>query len=209
MTRPGLRELRKHRTRHAIVRAAYELFTDRGFDSTSMEQIADRAEVALRTLYRYFPTKLDIVTPGRTALETQLREMPPAPTRSSAVQALVEPVLHVARWLDSLEGADAALIALATRDPAIRAALTTLLDEIAATIADHTMAGNLADRHTALVAASMAIAGMFAGTDGRPDHSFTQAAHDALALLATGAAHGARPPGTQPGPPGSNDERRP
>lgn len=201
MTRPGLRELRKHRTRHAVVRAAYELFTVHGFDGTSMEQIADRAEVAPRTLYRYFPTKLDIVTPGRTALEQQLREGPAAASTGATVEVLTEPVVRVAEWLDSLADEDAALLALATRDATIRAALTTLLDELAAVIADQVAAGGAVDRRTALLLASMAIAGMFAGSDDRPGHSFTRAAHDALALLTTGPTSGGPREGADPHPP--------
>ena len=45
------------RTRQTMAAVALELFLRNGFDETTMEQIAERAEVGTTTLYRYFPTK--------------------------------------------------------------------------------------------------------------------------------------------------------
>ena len=56
-----LRERKKLKTRHAIQDAALELFEAASFDAVTVDQIADRAEVAPATVYRYFPTKEDIV----------------------------------------------------------------------------------------------------------------------------------------------------
>jgi AcrR family transcriptional regulator len=53
----GLRELKAARTRQRMTDVALELFLRNGFDETTMEQIAERAEVGTTTLYRYFPTK--------------------------------------------------------------------------------------------------------------------------------------------------------
>ncbi|RFS87176.1 TetR family transcriptional regulator [Actinomadura spongiicola] len=57
----GLRELKKARTRAAIQREALRLFTERGYESTTVEQVAQAAEVAHTTVFRYFPTKEDLV----------------------------------------------------------------------------------------------------------------------------------------------------
>ncbi len=59
--RPGLRERKEIRTREAIRSAAYALIEQQGYDSTTVEQIAERAEVSPSTVFRYFPTKEDIV----------------------------------------------------------------------------------------------------------------------------------------------------
>lgn len=59
--RPGLRERKKIKTRMAIRTATYELIQEQGYDATTIEQIADRAEVSPSTVFRYFPTKEDIV----------------------------------------------------------------------------------------------------------------------------------------------------
>jgi len=60
MTGTGLRERSKARRRAAIIRAAYELFAERGYDSTTVADIAEAAEVAPRTVAMYFPAKQDI-----------------------------------------------------------------------------------------------------------------------------------------------------
>lgn len=58
MTQPiGLREQNKAETRHAIQRAAVELFEEQGYDATTVDDIARRADVAPRTFFRYFPSK--------------------------------------------------------------------------------------------------------------------------------------------------------
>ncbi|MFV6029887.1 TetR/AcrR family transcriptional regulator [Streptomyces sp. NPDC056264] len=60
---PTLTERRKAATQLDIARAAAELFTERGPDGTTAEDIALRAGVALRTFYRYFRSKQDAVAP--------------------------------------------------------------------------------------------------------------------------------------------------
>ncbi|MFD5743443.1 TetR/AcrR family transcriptional regulator [Streptomyces massasporeus] len=57
----GLRERKKIKTRRAIRTAAYALIEEQGYDATTIEQIADRAEVSPSTVFRYFPAKEDIV----------------------------------------------------------------------------------------------------------------------------------------------------
>ena len=57
----GLRERKKIKTRTAIRDATYALIRDQGYEATTVEQIAERAEVSPSTVFRYFPTKEDIV----------------------------------------------------------------------------------------------------------------------------------------------------
>jgi AcrR family transcriptional regulator len=57
----GLRERKKIKTREAIRTATYALIGEQGYDATTIEQIAERAEVSPSTVFRYFPTKEDIV----------------------------------------------------------------------------------------------------------------------------------------------------
>ncbi|HEY0248498.1 MAG TPA: helix-turn-helix domain-containing protein [Gryllotalpicola sp.] len=53
----GLRETKVARTRAQIVDVAVNLFLEKGYDGTTMEEIAEQAEVGTTTLYRYFPSK--------------------------------------------------------------------------------------------------------------------------------------------------------
>ncbi|MFI6601309.1 TetR/AcrR family transcriptional regulator [Nonomuraea sp. NPDC050536] len=57
----SLRERKKAKTRVLIQREALRLFRDQGFAATTVEQIAEAAEVAPSTVFRYFRTKEDLV----------------------------------------------------------------------------------------------------------------------------------------------------
>jgi AcrR family transcriptional regulator len=57
----GRRERKKDETKRKIIDVALELFHRQGFAATSMEQIADTADVAKGTLYNHFATKEAIV----------------------------------------------------------------------------------------------------------------------------------------------------
>lgn len=57
----GLRERKKLRTRQAIRQAAYRLIGEQGYEQTTVEQIAETAEVSPSTVFRYFATKEDII----------------------------------------------------------------------------------------------------------------------------------------------------
>ena len=52
-----LRERKKLRTRRALADAALRMFTENGFDATTLEELAEEAEVSRSTFFRFFPAK--------------------------------------------------------------------------------------------------------------------------------------------------------
>jgi AcrR family transcriptional regulator len=57
----GLREIKKSRARMSILKTARDMFFSRGFDGTTIEAIAEKAEVAVGTVYNYFESKSAII----------------------------------------------------------------------------------------------------------------------------------------------------
>ncbi|BAW04414.1 hypothetical protein NS14008_03615 [Nocardia seriolae] len=94
--RPGLRERKKEQTRARIIDVALKLCDEQGFDATTVEQIADAADVSPRTVNRYFDSKEDIVTAPITdwglAHARALREQPHT---GNELQALLDAFLAI------------------------------------------------------------------------------------------------------------------
>jgi len=59
--KPGLRERKKTRTRETVRREAFRLFELHGYAQTTIDQIAEAADVSPRTFFRYFPTKESVL----------------------------------------------------------------------------------------------------------------------------------------------------
>ena len=106
-TSGGRRTRKKLATRRAIRRTALDLFTARGFDAVTVEQITEAADVAPMTFYRHFGTKqalvLDVAFTDRIARALDQALTPPEPGRSPDIGRALDVLLADAdQWLDDL-----------------------------------------------------------------------------------------------------------
>lgn len=121
---PGLRELKKVRTRDEIRRAATELFLERGFDEVTVDDVAAVAGVSARTLFRYFPTKEDLVLDGiREQVGSLLRGMDERDWSSDPLGTLFDAIIAVATDESYGLSADSPAAIIATSDSLVTAAL--------------------------------------------------------------------------------------
>lgn len=89
----GLRERKKQQTREKIARAALQLVAERGYDETTLADIAEAAEVAPRTIFAYFDSKEDILLCEEDSILAELKrrldERPPGTTTVDALREFV------------------------------------------------------------------------------------------------------------------------
>lgn len=91
----GLRERKKAKTRAAIQQHALRLFRDQGYHATTVEQIAEAAEISPSTFFRYFPTKEDVVLNDEydarfmEAFHAQPAQLPPLQALRQAMKLTV------------------------------------------------------------------------------------------------------------------------
>ncbi|MFC9596182.1 TetR/AcrR family transcriptional regulator [Streptomyces sp. NPDC056944] len=123
---PSLTERRKAATQLDIARAAAELFTERGPDGTTAEEIAQRAGVALRTFYRYFRSKQDAVAPLLAGGADRWRQQLAATEPGAGVPEALERSIAASLTPESAAEEEGlrwtrGLLRAAAEDPALRA----------------------------------------------------------------------------------------
>jgi len=117
----GLRERKKVHVRTTIQREALRLFSEQGFEETTVEQIAEAASISTATFYRYFTSKEDsVVTDEYDPIFVQsIMERPSDEPLIDSIRAVMEVVAHyIARDRDLL----VARHALRRKTPALAAA---------------------------------------------------------------------------------------
>ncbi|MFB7663536.1 TetR/AcrR family transcriptional regulator [Kitasatospora sp. NPDC056138] len=163
----GLRDRKKLRTRDALRHAALDLFDTRGFEGTTLDDIAAVVDVSKRTVLRYFTGKEDVllaVFREMAALTT--RELGRRPPGEAPLTALREATRHalreVARSLPEYRGAPTclAVLRLAVTTPGMLASLHHVLllhqDALARTLAAREHVEDPADPRPQLLVAAHA-----------------------------------------------------
>jgi AcrR family transcriptional regulator len=115
------------RTRRLIADKAFELFTEHGFDATTVEQIAAAAEVGPRTLYRYFPTKETLIVQFvEASLRAALDRLCAQPDDLPLPQALYAVIDSVIGTTEADAHRVMAVYEMAGRAPSVQAQLSDL-----------------------------------------------------------------------------------
>jgi AcrR family transcriptional regulator len=103
----GRRERKKQRTREALVGAAFRLFLEKGFEATTVEEIADAVDVSSRTFFRYFASKEDVVlTFQDEQFATMLEVFASRPRNEPVMTALRHASVAVIRACEEGDGFD-------------------------------------------------------------------------------------------------------
>jgi TetR/AcrR family transcriptional regulator, cholesterol catabolism regulator len=120
--------------RERVIRAALELAAEGGYDVVQMRDVASRAEVALGTIYRYFPSKdallLAVMVQWLVDLEQRVMRRPPS--GDNTVDRVMDVLGRALRSMDREPKLTAAVIAAMTAgDPASVAAIGDVTDTMA------------------------------------------------------------------------------
>jgi AcrR family transcriptional regulator len=118
----GLRERKKQQTRQAIHAAAMRLFAERGFEATTIADIAAAADVSPRTFFAYFPSKEEVVfAKFEPAFETFDRALSERPAGTTALETLREWIGRAAKEFGGDVGAARLEARLRRESPAVAA----------------------------------------------------------------------------------------
>lgn len=116
----GLRERKRRQTRERISQAALTLFIEQGFESTTIDQIAEMADVSKRGFFDYFPTKEDVVTAWQDEFaETLLAAVAARPAKESMARVVEEALISTI--LSAVNPQSLAIGRLIHGTPALRA----------------------------------------------------------------------------------------
>lgn len=187
----SLRERKKARTRAAIQHEALRLFREHGYDATTVEQVAQAAEVAHTTVFRYFPTKEDLVISDVydplffEALRTQPADLGPV----QALRGALRTTLSGLSPEDFASGRERAILVLSV--PALRGAMfgnfVMTMQTVSALIAERTSRD---PEEPAVRTLTAAVFGIFLDMMLRwahdPQLDLRRALDDALAALQAG-----------------------
>jgi AcrR family transcriptional regulator len=206
----GLRERKKQRTRDALVDAAFALFRRKGFEATTIDEIADAVDVSPRTFFRYFESKEDVAL---TLLDLQFstiyEEFAARPAHEPVLTALRHATVAMMRACeDGTDGFDAdrftCVQKMVRESPAVHARslelCTNRLAELARHVAARMGVDPVTDPRPTLVAAAATTAvqtAMVVWRAAEPDVPTSELADRALRLLEKGVNYPSPAPRTR------------
>ncbi|WP_067570301.1 TetR/AcrR family transcriptional regulator [Nocardia acidivorans] len=139
--------------RGRLEQAAFDLFAERGFDQTTVAEIAERAGLTKRSLFRHFADKRDILFAGAERLQDVVTESVAAAPPDSSPLAAVRAGLAAATELIAERGPSVvARQAILDANPELRERELMKMARLAAGIAEALRARGVADRTASLTA---------------------------------------------------------
>jgi AcrR family transcriptional regulator len=117
---PGLRERKRQQTRERLTRMAMALFRERGFEATTLDDIAAAADISRRSFFHYFASKEDVVFAWQEEISAALIDAVAArPAAESMLTAAENAILAMVRQLEP--GEAIAMAQLKRDNPALQA----------------------------------------------------------------------------------------
>jgi len=117
---PGLRERKRQQTRERLTRAAMALFLERGFEATTLDDIAAAADISRRSFFHYFASKEDVVFAWHDEFTAALTAVIAARPAGESMLSTAENA--IAAMVRQLEPGEAMAMAQLKRDnPALQA----------------------------------------------------------------------------------------
>jgi AcrR family transcriptional regulator len=184
-TQPGLRERKKQRTRETIARAAHELFATRGYQTTTLAEIAEAADVSTRTIFAYFPSKEDILFSNFALMrESLMQALAERPAGQDVLETVREFILALNEVKQSEEDEDLRLCIESdeTLRTHMRARIAQLEELLAPEIAKD-LGAAVTDLRTQVVAASLTAAFNVLAERGRGSSVKKKTSADLAAMI--------------------------
>jgi AcrR family transcriptional regulator len=117
---PGLRERKRQQTRERLTRVAMALFLERGFEATTLDDIAAAADISRRSFFHYFASKEDVVFAWQEESTAALiAAVATRPANESMLTAAENAIAAMARQLEP--GEAIAMARLKRENPALQA----------------------------------------------------------------------------------------
>ncbi|WP_031084966.1 MULTISPECIES: TetR/AcrR family transcriptional regulator [unclassified Streptomyces] len=125
------------RTPERLQEAAIELFTERGYERTTVAEIATRAGLTERTFYNHFADKREVLFPGQDSFIAGVQDaLGRAPTEQSPLEAVRAVFTAGSDWLDQRRNAAQRRRRILDAHPDLREREWAKLAALAAAIAD-------------------------------------------------------------------------